>query len=182
MHDISKPFSLDVRNYDACNLPPCQSELYQHCLRTRYIANLWRNAYKSDITDLAPTDHGWNENNNKFEFTWFIGNQLPDAHENVVVSPDILGNENDTEDSNDDTQDSGKFLYFYNILATKLLNINNCYGCCRHSAGKNCGWGATIWKFQWRRRRWIVLSKNVKVYIHNNTIDTIFISFHFFNK
>ncbi|KOB66025.1 Uncharacterized protein OBRU01_21848 [Operophtera brumata] len=74
---------------------------------TRYIANLWRNAHKSDITDLAPTDHGWNENNNKFEFTWFIGNQLPDAYENVVVSPDILGNENDTEDSNDETLDSG---------------------------------------------------------------------------
>lgn len=76
---------------------------------------------------------------NKFEFTWFIGNQLPDAYENVVVSPDILGNENDTEDSNDETQDSAKLLYLYNILATKLLNRNNCYGCCRHSAGKNCG-------------------------------------------
>ncbi|XP_045500940.1 uncharacterized protein LOC123698374 [Colias croceus] len=107
VHDTSKPFSLDVRNYDACNLPPCQSELYQHCLRTRYIANLWRNAHKSDITDLAPTYHGWNENNNKLEFTWFIGNQLPDAYENVVASPDILGNENDTEDSNDETLDSG---------------------------------------------------------------------------
>lgn len=137
VHDTSKPFSLDVRNYDACNLPPCQSELYQHCLRTRYIVNLWRDAYKSDITDLAPIDHGWNENNNKLEFTWFIGNQLPDAYENVVVSPDILGNENDTEDSNDETLDSGKFFYFYNILSTKLLNRNNCYGCCRHSAGKH---------------------------------------------
>ncbi|CAF4947130.1 unnamed protein product [Pieris macdunnoughi] len=73
---------------------------------TRYIANLWRNAYKSDVTDLEPTDHGWNENNNKFEFTWFIGNPLPDAYENVVVSPDILANENDTEDSNDETLDS----------------------------------------------------------------------------
>lgn len=28
--DKSKPFSLNVRNYDACCLPPCQSELQQH--------------------------------------------------------------------------------------------------------------------------------------------------------
>lgn len=78
--DISSPFSLNVRNYDASNLPPCQSELLQHVLRTRYIACLWRNAHKSNITDMSPTDYGWTDVNGKLEMTWFVGDQLPEAY------------------------------------------------------------------------------------------------------
>lgn len=56
--DIAQSFSLNVRNYDACNLPPCQSELRQHLLRTKYIACLWRNAHFRIISDMSPTDFG----------------------------------------------------------------------------------------------------------------------------
>ncbi|XP_050339343.1 uncharacterized protein LOC126765678 [Bactrocera neohumeralis] len=56
--DTSQPFSLNVRNYDACNLPPCRSELQQHLLRTKYIACWWRNAHNRILTELSPTDYG----------------------------------------------------------------------------------------------------------------------------
>ncbi|CAB3257019.1 unnamed protein product [Arctia plantaginis] len=38
--------------------------------------------------------------NGKLEMTWFIGNQLADAYEDVVITPDTLGysSDSDTED------------------------------------------------------------------------------------
>lgn len=86
----SQPFSLSVRNYDACNLPPCQSELLQQVLRTRFIACLWSNAHNAKIIDLLPTDYGWKIVNGKFEMIWFTGDQLPKAYEDVFITPDIL--------------------------------------------------------------------------------------------
>uniref|UniRef100_A0A6P7FYQ7 Uncharacterized protein LOC114335591 n=1 Tax=Diabrotica virgifera virgifera TaxID=50390 RepID=A0A6P7FYQ7_DIAVI len=89
--DTSQPFSLNVRNYDACNLPPCQSELRQHLLRTKYIACLWRNAHYFSVSEMSPTNCGWKNVDGKLEPTWFIGNQLPEAYEDIVITPDILG-------------------------------------------------------------------------------------------
>ena len=77
--DKFQPFSLSIRNYDACNLPPCQSELFQQVLRTRFIACLWSNAYKANIIDLLPTDYGWRVVDGKYEMIWFAGDQLPKA-------------------------------------------------------------------------------------------------------
>lgn len=88
--DKSQPLSLSVRNYDACNLPPCQSELLQQVLRTRFIACLWSNAHKEKIIDLLPTDFGWKVVDGKFKMIWFAGDQLPKAYEDVVITPDIL--------------------------------------------------------------------------------------------
>lgn len=99
--DTSQPFSLNVRNYDACNLPPCQSELRQHLLRTKYIACLWRNAHYRTVTEMSPTNCGWTNEDGKLKPTWFVGNQLPKAYEDVVITPDVL----------EDTLDSGTFSF-----------------------------------------------------------------------
>lgn len=88
--DTSQPFSINVRNYDACNLPPCQSELRQHLLRTKYIASLWRNAHYRIVSDISPTDFGWKNIGGKLQLNWFEGNQLPDAYEDIVITPDLL--------------------------------------------------------------------------------------------
>ncbi|XP_072380424.1 uncharacterized protein [Diabrotica undecimpunctata] len=88
--DTSQPFSLNIRNYDACNLPPCQSELLQQVLRTRFIACMWSNAHNAKIIDLLPTDYGWKIVDGKFEMIWFAGDQLPKAYEDVVITPDTL--------------------------------------------------------------------------------------------
>lgn len=87
--DKSQPFSLSVRNYDACNLPPCESELLQQVLRTRFIACLWSNAHNAKMIDLFPTDYGWKVVDGKFKMIWFAGDQLPKAYEDVIT-PDIL--------------------------------------------------------------------------------------------
>lgn len=99
--DTSQPFSLNVRNYDACCLPPCKSELLQHLLRSKYIACLWRNAHNKNGINMTPTDYGWTEHEGKLEMTSFVGNQLPEAYEDVVITPDILG----------DTSDAGIFSF-----------------------------------------------------------------------
>ncbi|XP_049823407.1 uncharacterized protein LOC126265573 [Aethina tumida] len=104
--DIAQSFSLNVRNYDACNLPPCQSELRQHLLRTKYIVCLWRNAQFRIISDMSPTDFGWKNVEGKLEMNWFIGNQLPDVYEDIVISPDILGETPDSDTQNFDENDS----------------------------------------------------------------------------
>ncbi|XP_018358131.1 PREDICTED: uncharacterized protein LOC108757918 isoform X2 [Trachymyrmex cornetzi] len=111
--DTSQPFSLNVRNYDACNLPPCQSELRQHVLRTRYIASLWRSAHTRMLNDMSPTDFGWTNVNGKLEMSWFIGNQLPQAYEDVVITPDVLGEtpDSDTQDVNDKDEIESIFEY-----------------------------------------------------------------------
>ncbi|KAK5650795.1 hypothetical protein RI129_001824 [Pyrocoelia pectoralis] len=103
--DTSQPFSLNVRNYDACNLPPCQSELRQHLLRTRYIACLWRNAHCRIVTEMPPTDCGWKNIDGKLEPTWFVGNQLPQAYEDIVITSDILGGILDPETRDDEEID-----------------------------------------------------------------------------
>lgn len=101
--DTTQPFSLNVRNYDACNLPPCQSELRQHLLRTKYIACLGRNAHFRLVSDMSPTDFGWKNVEGKLEMKWFTGKQIPDLYEDIVISPDIFG----------DISDSGMFLLLY---------------------------------------------------------------------
>ena len=83
--DKSQAFSLSVRNYDACNLPPYESELLQQVLRARFIACLWSNAHNAKITDLLPTDYGLKVVDGKFKMIWFVVDQLPKAYENVVV-------------------------------------------------------------------------------------------------
>lgn len=45
---------------------------------------------------MSPTDFGWKNVNGKLEIIWFVGNQLPEAYEDIVRTPDILG---DTPDS-----------------------------------------------------------------------------------
>ncbi|TGZ49524.1 Lon protease-like, mitochondrial [Temnothorax longispinosus] len=88
--------------YDACCLPPCHVELLQHVLRTRYIACLWRNVHNPNNIDMSPTDYGWTDVKGKLKMTWFVGNQLPEAYEDVVITPDILG---DTPNSDIQAED-----------------------------------------------------------------------------
>lgn len=65
--DTSQPFLLNVRNYNACNLPPCQSELWQQLLRTKYIVCLFKNAHFRIISDMSPTDFEWKNVEGKLE-------------------------------------------------------------------------------------------------------------------
>ncbi|CAH1107790.1 unnamed protein product [Psylliodes chrysocephalus] len=91
--DTTQPFSLNVRNYDACNLPPCQSELRQHLLRTKYIACLWRNAHYRNISEMSPTDFGWKNFDGKLEMIWFTGNSATRSIRRYCHTQDMDKNE-----------------------------------------------------------------------------------------
>ncbi|KAJ8914073.1 hypothetical protein NQ315_014267 [Exocentrus adspersus] len=68
-------------------MPPCESELTQQFLRASYIANIWCNAHRKLTTELSPIDHGWKIIENKYEFDWFKGDQLPQLVNDVVFQP-----------------------------------------------------------------------------------------------
>lgn len=39
--NVEDYFKIDVKGYDACNLPPCKAEFLQQFLRTAYISYSW---------------------------------------------------------------------------------------------------------------------------------------------
>lgn len=57
--DINEEFNRkNVKNFDACNLPPCKSELIQQFRRANYIANIWNNAHVQHSTNFSPVNNG----------------------------------------------------------------------------------------------------------------------------
>lgn len=81
-------FEKKLQNFDASNLPPCQAELYQQLLRTRYVTMIWRNAHLKIPSDLKPHDNGWKEEDDTYEFVWFQGDQLPAFTTDIVIQPE----------------------------------------------------------------------------------------------
>lgn len=84
---VNDAFKIKVKNVDGSSMPPCESELMQQFLRASYIANIWRNAHRKVTTELSPIDHGWKIIDNKYEFDWFKGDQLPQLVNDVVLQP-----------------------------------------------------------------------------------------------
>lgn len=83
--DVNEHFSRRILNFDASSIPPGKSELYQQFLRAHYISSIWKNAYKKQPTTLDPLEGGWIEQDNKFVFKWFEGDQLPDYVSDFVT-------------------------------------------------------------------------------------------------
>ena len=76
--DVNEEFNpKNLKNFDASNLPPCKSELFQQFLRANYIASIWNNATQKEPTILTPENNGWILEDNKYHFHWFDGDQLP---------------------------------------------------------------------------------------------------------
>lgn len=65
--------------------PPCKSQLHQHLLRTSYIAHLWSNAHLPILSELLPTEYGWEEIDDKYVFKWFEGDQLPPSVTSISI-------------------------------------------------------------------------------------------------
>lgn len=80
-------FKKKVKNLDGSSLPPCQSELYQQFLRAKYITSIWRNAYRDVPTTLKPEDNGWIRFDERSEFKWFEGEQLPNLVSDIIIHP-----------------------------------------------------------------------------------------------
>lgn len=71
-------------------------ELRQQILRVIYISSVWCNAHSQHPTLLSPSDCGWKEVENKLEFLWSEGDQLPTSIGDVIIDKiaetDVAGN------------------------------------------------------------------------------------------
>lgn len=90
-NDKDEVLKLD-QNFEGSMLPPCKSELRQQILRTSYIAQLWSNAHLSIPTLSSPKEFGWKEEDNKYNFIWFEGDQLPRIDEITTEITGIVSN------------------------------------------------------------------------------------------
>ena len=78
-------FQKKYRNFDSSSLPPCKAELQQHLLRVRYVTKLWKNAHLKHPTSLSPVASGWTINDDKYDFVWFVGEQLPSQVADIII-------------------------------------------------------------------------------------------------
>lgn len=97
-NDTKDQFKLQSTSFDGPILPPCKVELQQQILRAIYISSVWSNAHFQHPTLLSPTDCGWKEVNDKLEFLWFEGDQLPNSISDIIfdkiAETDDAGNDN----------------------------------------------------------------------------------------
>ncbi|GFY64563.1 uncharacterized protein TNIN_98381 [Trichonephila inaurata madagascariensis] len=64
--DVNEDFDRKkLRNFDACNLPPCKSELLQQFLRANYTCTIWNNAHLKNPGTYQPENNGWAFENDK---------------------------------------------------------------------------------------------------------------------
>ncbi|KAK5647873.1 hypothetical protein RI129_002765 [Pyrocoelia pectoralis] len=100
--DNDHTFRLPKKGIDGSALPPCKSELYEHFLRSCYIAQIWSHAHlKVPITD-EPSNYGWVEIDNRYELKWFSGSQLPTSINQITIQ-----HEKDTSNSDSESETEG---------------------------------------------------------------------------
>ncbi|CAG9834603.1 unnamed protein product [Diabrotica balteata] len=104
--DVNENFSKKISNFDASSIPPCKSELYQQLLRAHYISTIWKNAYKKEPTTLDPLEFGWIEQDEKFTFKWFEGDQLPTSVSDLITQVPDSESQDDEEESHLETNNS----------------------------------------------------------------------------
>lgn len=119
-------FSKKMKKYDACQLPPCKTELREQILRAAFVCSTWQNACNAVTPEGDPLMFGWKEQDEggviSYAFKWFEGDQFP------PTVKDISFPEN-TEDEEDDSLETGKnfrknqyfYRYWKKACCTKLL-------------------------------------------------------------
>ena len=87
---------------DLSLLPPCQSTLYLHILRSNYVARIWKCSLLSVVEYPSIIENGWMENG---ETVW-VDDAFPDDIMDILVDEDFdEGNmelELDPQDDSDD--------------------------------------------------------------------------------
>ena len=78
-----------VKGCDGSSLPPCNRILFNHILRTEYIASMWKN--NKDLP--CPSSYGWTLIENMYHINWFDGDQYPPD-----VNPDVCMSDYDEND------------------------------------------------------------------------------------
>ncbi|XP_017467830.1 PREDICTED: uncharacterized protein LOC108360158 [Rhagoletis zephyria] len=106
-------FRLPNKTIDGSALPPRKVALQQQFLRACYIAQIWANAHLQVPSGETPSDYGWEEMDNRYQFKWFTDSQLPTSLDEITIQPekddgkDILA-EISESDSDSDSDDDAK--------------------------------------------------------------------------
>ncbi|KAL3282537.1 hypothetical protein HHI36_005717 [Cryptolaemus montrouzieri] len=82
-------------------LATLQSRIAPAFLRVRYVTKLRRNAHLKHPTSLSPVASGWTINDDKYDFVWFVGDQLPSSVADIIIRNDTLLEENDNSQDDD---------------------------------------------------------------------------------
>lgn len=126
--NLNEPFQKkNIKNFDASSLPPCYSELEQQILRARYIANIWQTSHEAIPSQCEPQQHGWflNENEVKYEFLWFTGDQLPSTVNDVILDDENNDNNIDEDMSDDDIDTSEDEDVLYESSDSEMDSFDN---------------------------------------------------------
>lgn len=86
--DNMELFRKNIINFDASAIPPCQRELQQQMLRSKYIANIWKSACEPVPSQLNPVDNGWTLSEGKYTFKWFEGEEIPEKVQDILLEDD----------------------------------------------------------------------------------------------
>ncbi|CAK1552458.1 unnamed protein product [Leptosia nina] len=78
--------------------PTCKSELLQQFLRANYVCTIWNNAHLKNPTTYQPDNNGWVLKDDKYQFKWFEGDQLPSYVRDSLKTQSETDEEGDVED------------------------------------------------------------------------------------
>lgn len=113
--DLDSFLSINVKSFDASNLPPCKTEFAKHFLRASYITWIWQEAYNpiTDYDNFMPTSFGWQIGEDKdgnaiYNFDWYYEQALPKLKDIVV----------------EDVNNEGKPLLYGEILIFVWFDLN----------------------------------------------------------
>ena len=99
-HLFQKSYKQKEEITDLALLPPCQETLRLHCLRSCYVAKIWKSADICSLEVPPVQNHGWDEN---ADILW-TEKSFPDDLEMILC--DV--NEEDYYSCEDDSESSGK--------------------------------------------------------------------------
>ena len=69
---------IKIKGADASVLPPSKTALHQKILQTNLVAYMWKNAHRSVLLEMSPTECGSVLKNDRYTMNWYACDQMPD--------------------------------------------------------------------------------------------------------
>ncbi|GBP85642.1 hypothetical protein EVAR_102173_1 [Eumeta japonica] len=88
-----------IKDYERSRrLEYAQNELLQQFLQANYICTIWNNAHLKNLTTYQPDNNGWLLKDEKYQFKWFEGDQLPSYVNDSLKTQSETDKEGDIDD------------------------------------------------------------------------------------
>ena len=90
------PFNLEaIKNSNPSTLPPCESTLREHFLRTVYITSIWSNCHLKYPTRFEPINYGYKLQSDVvtgrqfYDFRWYSCEMMPSDIKDILINKNI---------------------------------------------------------------------------------------------